>query len=232
MRIADRNWMDLETYLQRDDRAMLPLGSTEQHAYLSLATDSLLAEQVAIEAAEPLGVPVFPVVSYGITPRFMAYPGTLSLRLETYAALLRDLLESLARQGFRRLLIVNGHGGNTGAKVVCSELQQAHPEVRIQWHDWWNAPRTWAKVLAIDPLASHASWMENFPWTRTVATPPTEPKPMADLARAAQLPPEAFRRFMGDGSFGGAYQRADADMAALWEEAVAETRALLEGGWA
>ncbi len=232
MRIADRNWMDLEAYLQRDDRAVLPLGSTEQHAYLSLATDSLLAERVAIEAAEPLGVPVFPVLSYGITPRFMAYPGTLSLRLETYAALLRDLLESLVQQGFRRLLIVNGHGGNTVAKVVCSELQLVHPELRIQWHDWWNAPRTWAKVLAFAPVASHASWMESFPWTRTDATPPGEAKPMADLARASQLPPEAFRRFMGDGNFGGAYQRPDADMAALWAEAVAETRALLAEGWA
>lgn len=232
MRIADRNWMDLEAYLRRDDRAVLPLGSTEQHAYLSLATDSLLAERVALEAAEPLGVPVFPVLSYGVTPRFLAYPGTLSLRMETYLAVFRDLLESLAQQGFRRLLIVNGHGGNTGAKAVCPELQRMHPELRIQWHDWWNAPRTWAKVLAIDPAASHASWMESFPWTRTGVAVPAAPKPMADLTRASQLPPEAFKAFMGDGSFGGAYQRPDADMDALWAEAVAETRALLVAGWA
>jgi len=60
MRVVDMNWMQLADYLRRDDRAVIPLGSTEQHAYLSLGTDALLAERVAVEAAEPLGVPVFP----------------------------------------------------------------------------------------------------------------------------------------------------------------------------
>ena len=45
---------------------------------LSLATDNLLAERVAVEAAEPLGIPVFPVMPYGITPVFRAYPGSIS----------------------------------------------------------------------------------------------------------------------------------------------------------
>src|SRR5690606_16662750 len=75
------NWMQVEEYLRRDDRAVLPLGSTEQHGYLSLAVDAILAERVAREAAEPLGVPVFPTVNYGLAPYFAAYPGTLSLRL-------------------------------------------------------------------------------------------------------------------------------------------------------
>ena len=47
LRVADLNWMQLEAYLERDDRIVLPLGSTEQHAYLSLETDNLLAEGVA-----------------------------------------------------------------------------------------------------------------------------------------------------------------------------------------
>ena len=67
--------MQLEAYLERDDRIVLPLGSTEQHAYLSLETDNILAERVAVEAAEPLGVPVLPVLAYGLTPSFAAYPG-------------------------------------------------------------------------------------------------------------------------------------------------------------
>ncbi len=83
MRVADSHWMRIEEYLRHDDRAVLPLGCTEQHAYLSLATDSLLAERVAVEAAEPLGVPVFPALAYGFTPSFTAYPGTVTLRLAT-----------------------------------------------------------------------------------------------------------------------------------------------------
>jgi Uncharacterized protein, putative amidase len=59
MRVSEMNWMMAEKYLKRDDRAVLPLGSTEQHAYLSLSVDSILAERLAVEAAEPLGVPVF-----------------------------------------------------------------------------------------------------------------------------------------------------------------------------
>src|SRR5437762_9272261 len=101
LRIADMNWMQVAAYLSRDDRAVVPLGSTEQHAYLSLATDSILAERVAIEAAEPLGVPVFPAIAYGITPNFTAYPGTVSLRVETLIAVMRDVLDGLAHQGFR-----------------------------------------------------------------------------------------------------------------------------------
>ena len=68
MRIADMNWMQLEAYLEQDQRIILPLGCTEQHAYISLATDSILAERVAVEAAEPLGVPVLPVYDTGDDP--------------------------------------------------------------------------------------------------------------------------------------------------------------------
>ncbi len=74
MKIADMNWMQVAEHVKRDDRAILPIGSTEQHAFLSLAVDSILSEQVALEAAEPLNVPVFPVVSYGFTPNFVDYP--------------------------------------------------------------------------------------------------------------------------------------------------------------
>ena len=72
MRIADITWMHVEEYLKHDDRCVLPLGSTEQHAYLSLAVDAVLSERVAADAAEPLGVPVFPVVAYGLTPYFLS----------------------------------------------------------------------------------------------------------------------------------------------------------------
>ena len=70
MRVRDLNWLQLEAYLERDDRIVLPLGSTEQHAYLSLETDNVLAERVAAEAAGPLGVPVLPAFAYGVTPGF------------------------------------------------------------------------------------------------------------------------------------------------------------------
>ena len=74
--------------------------------------------------------------------------------------------------------------------------------------------------------------MENFPWTRlpNVALPSTQ-RPMVDLARVRALDPEALRAYLGDGNYGGRYQRSDDDMLALWEVAVDETRSLLTGPW-
>ena len=229
MRIAERNWMQVEQVLEREDRAVLPIGCTEQHAYLSLCTDSILAERVAVEAAEPLGVPVFPVVSYGITPSFRAYPGTVSLRVETLLSIVRDVLDGLKEQGFRRVLIVNGHGGNGPAGAYANEWLAANPGMAIKFHNWWNAPRVWAKVQEIDPVASHASWMENFPWTRIAGvTQPDARKPMVDWAAISTRGPAAVRESLGDGNFGGRYVRPDDDVHALWRVAIDETRGLIE----
>lgn len=232
MHITQMNWMQVEEYLRHDDRAVVPLGSTEQHAYLSLSTDSLLAERVAAEAAAPLGVPVFPVVAYGLTPYFGAYPGSVTLRLETYLGLLGDILDSLHHSGFRRILLVNGHGGNTPADALAAEWMAGHLDARVKFHNWWNAPKTWAKVQEFDPIASHASWMENFPWTRLAGVEqPAQQKIVAARTGKARLMGPELRACYGDGNFGGLYQRPDVEMLAIWEVAVAETRGLLADGW-
>lgn len=232
MRVADLNWMQLEKYLERDDRIVLPLGSVEQHAYLSLAVDAILSERVAVEAAEPLGVPVLPALPYGLTPYFAAYPGSPTLRAETYRAVLRDLLDSLDGQGFRRFLLVNGHGGNDPGRAAKEEWSAAHPDSEVLWHNWWNAPRTWAVVESIDPDASHASWLENFPWTRLAGvTPPAGRKAMADIGRMRELDPAEVRRMLGDGSLGGLYERPDREVLRVWQAGVEEVRDLLAHGW-
>ena len=77
MRIAEMNWSQVEHQVARDRRAVLPIGSTEQHGLLSLCVDTILSERVAVEAAQPLRVPVFPVISYGFTPSFVDYAGTV-----------------------------------------------------------------------------------------------------------------------------------------------------------
>jgi creatinine amidohydrolase len=229
MRITDMNWMMVEEYLKRDNRCVLPLGSTEQHAYLSLSVDSILAERIAVEAAEPLGVPVFPVVAYGITPYFRAFPGSITLRVDTYLRVVGDILDAMAEQGFRRILIVNGHGGNAPAQSLAGEWMSDHPEIRIKFHNWWNAPKTWAEILAIDSIASHASWMENFPWTRLAnVIMPDQQKPMSDLEYLRQLNSRSLRDYLKDGNYGGYYQCEDEEMMKIWRVGVAETRELLE----
>jgi len=160
------------------------------------------------------------------------FPGSITLRLSTYIALITDLLDGIARAGFRRIAIVNGHGGNTPAHGAVLEWLNGHRGCQVKWHNWWNAPKTLAKVQAIDPVASHASWMENFPWTRLPGVPmPDVQKPMLDLARFPQFDPGTKAKMLGDGNYGGFYQRADAEMLAIWQVATEETRQIITENW-
>ena len=232
MKISDSNWMQIEEYLKSDDRCVVPLGSTEQHCYLSLSTDSILSERVAVEAAAPLGIPVFPAVPYGLAHHWTAFPGTITLRMETYLGLIGDILDSLAHAGFRRILFVNGHGGNMPALNYARQWIAANPKVRILFHNWYAAPKFAAAIREIDKVASHASWLENFAWNRLEGVEmPDGAKSLIDMASLQSLDPEAIRRIAGDGNMGGRYQRSDSEMEAVWAVGVVETRDLLTDGW-
>jgi creatinine amidohydrolase len=232
MRIADMNWMQVEERVKRDDRCVLPIGSVEQHAYLSLCVDMILSEKVAVDAAAPLGVPVYPAVPFGLTPYFADFPGTVSLRLSTYVALIEDIFESLYRSGFRRIVVVNGHGGNGPILGFFKEWMGRRRDARVKFHEWWKAPKTWAKVMEIDPAASHASWMENFPWTRVPGVKmPSAAKALVDMGRLQMSNPAEVRKIIGDGNYHGLYERPEADVMALWQVAVDETRAVIEEDW-
>lgn len=232
MKLSSMSWKDAEQYLKKDDRCILPVGCTEQHAYLSLLTDSILAEKISVDAAETEGVPVLPVINYGSTPLFMDYPGTVSIRIETLWNVVNDILDSVVHHGFKKILIVNGHGGNMPLSVFIDIWKKENPGVKVKFHNWWNAPATISKVIEIDSIASHASWMENFEWTRlNKPDQPAVQKPLIEFSKFKNSTPGQVRQELGDGSFGGFYQRSDEDMNKIWETAVLETRELLIGNW-
>ncbi len=232
MLISEMNWMQVEQYLKGDDRCILPTGSTEQHAYLSLCVDTILSSRLAREVGDRANVPVYPVIPYGLAQQWTAFPGSVSLRIQTYLALIRDVLDSIRRAGFRRILLINGHGGNAPAQGMLREWMMDNPDSKVKWHNWYNAPLTWQKVVETDPIGSHASWMENFPWTRLAGVElPIGQKPPTDLDRLPLMTPQQTREELVDGNMGGVYQRADEDMLAIWQVARDETLDLLEGGW-
>lgn len=106
---------------------IIPLGATEQHgAHLPLDTDILSATRVALGAAELSKEPpilVAKVASVGFSPHHMMHPGTISLRLETFTALVRDVVASVRRHGFHKIIFVNGHGGNVAPlSAIAHEL--------------------------------------------------------------------------------------------------------------
>ena len=108
--LEDLRWPEVEEYLQRDDTILLPLGSTEQHGrHLPMKTDSSEATEVARAVAERTGVLVAPLLRYGWTPHHMAFPGTITLRPETFGAVVEDICQSLVFHGFKKIFVLNGH---------------------------------------------------------------------------------------------------------------------------
>lgn len=235
MRLHDMNWQAVEDYLRHDDRVVLPIGSTEQHGYLSLGTDAILAERVAVEAAAPLGVPVLPGLPFGLAPYFTAFPGSLTLRLSTMLAVVRDLLDTLAGQGFRRIVIVNGHGGNMPVMGLAREwvAEPRGGRVQVAFTSWYAAPGVAAVAASYEDDPTHGGWFENFPWTRLPGVKlPQGTKPHLPGDVVAMAGPGDMRELAGDGSFGGSYELDSEAMDHIWQTGVAEVRNLIENGWA
>jgi creatinine amidohydrolase len=209
MLLEDLSWFDVEKYLEKDDRLILVLGACEQHGYLSLLTDVKIPLALAVEASKKTGVLVAPPVNFGISPYFLAYPGTISLRTATLMDLIEDLVRSTHRQGFGRFLILNGHGGNIPARSRLLELANHLSSAQFLWYDWWQSEnvRIIAKKYGLDPY--HANWLEAFSFTRVGDLPQGEKTPPP---RPGILNAEQTRRVYGDGVFGGYYLTEDEEV--------------------
>ncbi len=142
MLLAEMTWKEVADYLERDDRVIVPVGSTEQHGPRAvIGTDHLVPAGMAREVGRRSGVLVAPVLPYGMSLHHMAFPGTISLRPSTLVQVTCDLLSSLARHGFRRILLLNGHGGNTPSLLAgIAEANDVHTELRIKLLSWWELP--------------------------------------------------------------------------------------------
>jgi creatinine amidohydrolase len=187
-----------------------------------------------VEAAAPLGVPVLPVLPFGMAPYFAEYPGSMSLRITTYIEVIRDLLDGLASQGFRRIAIINGHGGNAPVAGLIREWisQPRSQRVQVLFHSWYNAPQTAATASQFDEDQFHGAWVENFAWTRVDGVEiPTGSKPILSRLLVNNATAKEMKVLSVDGSLGGAYQRSDEDMQVVWNAGVEEVRDLLENGW-
>jgi creatinine amidohydrolase len=225
MRFEELNWMDVEAYLQQEDRLMLITGATEQHGYLSLLTDIKIPLAMADAASQKTGVLVAPPLNFGCSPYFLAYPGTLSLRASTLMDVLEDLIRSAHQTGFRRMLVINGHGSNLPARVRLREVANALPSLQLQWYDWWESHAVEAVAQKHNLKPEHANWLEAFAFTQVCELPqePKIPPYVPAITNAAQT-----RQLYGDGSFGGPYQADPAIMQDLFNAALEDILQLLQ----
>lgn len=138
-RLAAMTWPDAEAALEAASLAILVTGSTEQHGpHMALEADSAIAWSLGQRLADDLGgaAVLLPRIDYGLSEHHMRFPGTITLRPETYLRLLLDIIESLATWGLRRILIVNGHGGNIDALRLVSRTalrDQACLVASVMW---------------------------------------------------------------------------------------------------
>jgi creatinine amidohydrolase len=130
---------------------VLPVGAVEQHGpHMPLGTDALIVEQVARQAAARLAgdipVVVAPTLAYGSSHHHLPYGGTMSISTSTYFNVVKELVETLAVSGFRRVFILNGHGGNVELVTLVARDVSASHRIVVGAGSYW--------IMSSDALAS------------------------------------------------------------------------------
>ena len=120
------------------DTVLVPFGSLEPHGVIPNGTDSLAPEAMARDIAARVDALIAPVLNYGMTDAMKAYPGAVSIAAETYAPFAEAVLDNLAANGFRNLIVLNGHGGNTAALNAAATRVANARRVRVLVVNWWT----------------------------------------------------------------------------------------------
>ena len=141
MKLADLTWPDVAR-LKRDVVVVHPMGALEQHSrHLPFFTDSILCGAIAdrVEAVLPKDVLLLPVQWLGASTHHLGMAGTLSAENETYIKLIAEPMRCLLRHGFKRQLVLNGHGGNKdGFHLALRQLAMEYPGARLCGANYWD----------------------------------------------------------------------------------------------
>jgi creatinine amidohydrolase len=232
MLLENMNWKMVEDYLKGDDRIVIVLGATEEHGPNSVATDTQCPWEIAKVACERAGVILAPYLPFGPSSFSLDYPGTVSLRARTYLDLIQDILDSLVRSGFKRILFFSGHGGNTLARSVIKEYVIDRSDLTLLFREWYQMPRTAARIRELGSTDyDHGSWLESFPWINQPEPIPPAFKEQTHVEDHYALSAAESRADMGDGVGGGQYTQPEPVMRDYFNLAVEELQDFLVNGW-
>lgn len=141
-RWQDLTTVDFESLDPQTTVAVLPVGAIEQHGpHLPLATDALVADAVAnaaVDAAADLPVLLLPTMPVGKSNEHIDFPGTLTLPAETLIGLWREIGESVARSGIRKLLMINAHGGQPQIMEIVARELRVRCDMLCVTSSWWH----------------------------------------------------------------------------------------------
>lgn len=123
----------------RIETVLVPTGTLEAHGVAPNGSDNLAPEAMARALADRLNALVAPTLNYGVTGDLDAFPGTFRIGEEVYEAFMEDLLSGLAGNGFRNIIVLNGHGGPQTAILnrVAGKVGREH-RVRTLVTNWWT----------------------------------------------------------------------------------------------
>jgi creatinine amidohydrolase len=161
LRLQENSWQDVANYLKSDDRIIIPVGSTEQHgAFAPLGTDTFVATAIAEAAAEKTGVLNAPPLWFGWSPHHLVKPGTISIRAEVLIEVLFDAIKSLADNGFKNFVVINGHRiVNISWMQIAAERSQRELDVKVVIFDPAYMSKEIVQKLGFGPIG-HAEEIE------------------------------------------------------------------------
>lgn len=162
--LAKMTWQEVEDILKETDIALVPVGSTEQHGpALPVDNDAYIATELTLRLAERIWskkkVVVAPTISVGYSPHHMDFKGSLTLSESTLKNVIVDICKSLNHHGFKRIILVNGHGGNETALSMALHELGGSIEAKVFVVDWWSMGADKIREVATPPVY-HACDME------------------------------------------------------------------------
>lgn len=136
--LYEMSWPEAKKYFSENDVAILPVGSTEQHGpHNPLGTDHLIAKAIAEEVAKRTGAICLPVIPFGVSSHHRHFWGTVYVKPEVLRDYVKDVCLSLKSYGVNKILIVNGHGGNTATLTEVARELREKKGMFITVFQWW-----------------------------------------------------------------------------------------------